>query len=171
MRLSIVIGALCAMSVASSVSRADTPTLARAGNLEAFGGTASNGRPVCGVSQDVAGKYFGLKRFNQTDHFTIQIGSNGWKFQNGQKVKLEMVFDGNSPWSANGTGMHFDDGDPGLEFTVKRTELDRFLGEFQNGTTLKVRFIDATIADWTVSLAGSGVVSGVMQKCIRDRSL
>ena len=94
---------------------ADTHVISRSGAWEAFGGTTTNGRAVCGMSSSVGGRYFGLKYFAGDSTATIQLGSNTWNIDNGAKQKVTMTLDNNAPWNATATGMHFNDGDAGLE--------------------------------------------------------
>jgi hypothetical protein len=159
--------AAASLGLAAVAAQANTRTLARSGNWEAFGGTTTSGRPVCGVSQTAAdGSYFGLKLFSGDTTFTIQIGRKSWKIQDREKSKIAMLFDANRPWHSVGTGMHFNDGDSGLEYTVNRSELDEFNREFRNSSQLILQF--EHVADWTVNLAGSNQVIEALQECLRN---
>jgi hypothetical protein len=91
----------------SNDASADTKTLARAGSWKAFGGTTTVG---CGVSAEPASRYFGLKLYAGGQTFTIQMGTNEWKLDDGAKVPLTMRFDANAPWTAAGIVFHFEDG-------------------------------------------------------------
>src|SRR5262249_15248244 len=112
--------------LAATAAWSDTHSLARAGSWVTFGGTATNGRGVCGISAEPGGRYFGLKFFAGNETFTIQMGTKEWKAENGEKIKVELRFDSNPVWRANGTIFHFEDGDTGMQFSVKRDELDNF---------------------------------------------
>ena len=146
---------------------ADTNTLARAGSWEAFGGTTTNGRGVCGISAEISKRYFGLKYFAGNPTFTIQIGTPEWTVTKGEKIGVTMLLDNNPPWHANGTAFVFEDGDAGLQFTVKRDELDNFTREFRSSSLLKVRFEDGRFRDWTMGLEGTLVVNGAFQNCVK----
>jgi hypothetical protein len=63
---------------------------------------------------------------------TTEVGNKAWRIDNGAKLKVPMNFDGNATWNATATGFHFNDGDPGLEFTVNVNEKNQFLTEFRN---------------------------------------
>jgi hypothetical protein len=125
--------ALAAMSIGAPDVFADTQTLARAGSWSAFGGTTTSGRPVCGVSSSGDGRYFGLKFYKGDDTLTIQLGSSSWTIENKSKQRVTMRIDSNSRWTATAVGMHFNDGDAGLEFEINHRELDRFVREFRSG--------------------------------------
>jgi len=147
-------------------ARAETSLITRSGAWQAFGGTTSSGRPVCGVSQSVGERYFGLKYFSGDSTFTIQLGARSLRIENGARQKLQMILDGNRPWNATGAGMHFNDGDGGLEFTISRNELDQFAVEFRNSSSLRVQFSGPDAAEWSLSLAGSNAVTVAFLQCI-----
>src|SRR5690242_13991423 len=99
------LGMLAAVTVtgaclAVSLANAETSTLARAQEWVAFGGTTNSNRPVCGISQTVDDRYFGLKYFSGLQTFTIQMGGKEWELKNGKKQKVTMRFDQKSPWNA-----------------------------------------------------------------------
>ena len=78
-----------------------------------------------------------------------------------------MHYDGHPPWHATGTVMHFSDGDAGIEFRIKREELERFQEEFRNGRLLQVGFTNG-LADWQLSLEVAGDLDGPFQACIKN---
>jgi hypothetical protein len=157
--------ALLSMGVALP-GRAETILITKVGAWQAFGGKTTGGRPVCGVSQSDDGKYFGLKFYAGDSTFTVQLGAKGWRLDNGAKQKLQMILDGNRPWMATGTGMHFGDGDAGLEFTINRSEIDQFAAQFRTSGALRVQFTDWDAPEWSLSLAGSNAVTDAFLQCI-----
>ncbi|HMK67512.1 MAG TPA: hypothetical protein VK433_03100 [Stellaceae bacterium] len=157
---------LLAMGFAASSAVAETHVLRRAGIWEAFGGSTTSGRPVCGVSSQVQDKYFGWKYFYGDDTFTIQLGKSSWQIDDGAKQKVMMQFDQNSPWNATATGMHFNDGDAGLEFTINRSQLDEFEQEFRSSNQAMVRFPGSDAQDWFVPLQGVNSVFDAFRQCI-----
>ena len=151
----------------ASPALSETEVLARSGNWEAFGGTTDTGRPVCGISAEIEGRYFGLKLFSGNDTFTVQMGTSEWKLDDGAEIELAMHYDANSPWRATGTVMHFSDGDAGLEFRINRDELERFQEEFRTGSELQIKFMDV-LPNWQLSLQGAGELDGAFQTCIKN---
>jgi hypothetical protein len=163
-----VIAAMAFAAIATATAAlADTKTLARAGSWEAFGGTTTTGRGVCGISAEPAGRYLGLKLFAGGQTFTIQMGTNAWKLDNGRKVPLTLRFDSNPTWRATGTAFHFDDGDAGLQFDVNREEIDNFAREFRNSSTLRIVFQDNVLPEWIMGLEGTMAVNSAFQTCLR----
>jgi hypothetical protein len=159
--------AALAVCLAAFDAAAETSLITRAGAWQAFGGTTSSGRPVCGVSQSTGERYFGVKFYSGDSTFTVQMGAKSWPIENGAKRKLQMILDANRPWTVTGTGMHFNDGDGGLEFTINRAELDQFAAEFRSSSSLRVLFGGSDATEWSLSLAGSSAVTDAFLQCIQ----
>src|SRR5437879_2961239 len=128
-KVRLVALAAVVIAAAAPAAEAETKIIASSGSWVAFGGTTDKGKPVCGVSQSAGDVYFGFKFFDGNETYTIQVGNKAWRIDNGTKLKVTMNFDGNATWNATATGFHFNDGDPGLEFTVNVKERNRFLTE------------------------------------------
>jgi len=167
---STTIGAVSALAATCVLSTAwaETHVISQSGAWQVFGGTTTKGRPVCGMSSSGNGRYFGVKYFSGDDTITIQLGSGTWKIEDGAKQKLKMRLDNNSEWNATGTGMHFNDGDAGMEFTINRKELDEFMREFRASAIIRVDFTGSNAKPWTTSLAGTNAVATVFSNCVRD---
>jgi hypothetical protein len=82
-------------------------------------------------------------------------------------MAVRIVFDTNTPRDSSAVGMHFEDGDAGLEFYIEQAETENFLQEFRKSSRLLVQFPDGNFADWKLSLAGSTAVSDAYQQCLR----
>ena len=158
--------AFLAASLAMS-ARAETSLITRAGAWQVFGGTTAGGWPVCGVSQSTDGRYFALKYYARDTTFTVQMGAKSWRLAEGALQKLHMVMDGNRPWVTTASGMRFADGDPGLEFTINRSEIDQFAAQFRASSVLRVQFADWDVAEWSIALAGSNAVMDAFLQCIQ----
>ena len=165
----LAIGFLAPSALALSAGHgfADTHVLARTGAWQAFGGTTEDGQPVCGMSSSGGGKYFGLKYYSGDNTLTIQLGNDSWTLKNKIKVKVRMQFDNNSPWNATGVGMHFSDGDAGLQFEINRKQLDGFMREFSNADHISISFPDQDVSDWHGSLEGSDTISRHFSDCMQ----
>jgi len=156
-----------AILLAASAAHADTRTIARAGAWEAFGGTTTQGRPLCGVSTTTTdGRYVGVKMFQGNETFTIQVGWKQWTIKDGAKQDVHMMMDGNPRWRASASGMHFGDGDAGLEFNVASSQLLDFVRQFTDSNRLLLQFPGGGAQDWAISLAGTTAVSTAFSNCI-----
>lgn len=161
-----VASVLAAMLVAGPVM-AQTRTNVRVGAWEAFSGTASKGVALCGMSTEAHTRYFSIKRVGGSDILSVQLGTPQWKLTDGERKQVRLAFDSKTGRSSAGIGMHFDDGDPGLEFAVPAAEVEEFLREFRASTQLTVQFPDANFPDWKVPLSGSSAVADAFQQCAR----
>jgi hypothetical protein len=151
----------------SAYAECQTSVFDRSGAWRAFGGKCDDGRQKCGISTSGTGKYFSLDFFNGDNTLTVQLGASDWRVKNGIKTRVTMQVDGEAPWRAIGTGMHFSDGDAGLWFEIDRNQLDRFMDEFRGGDELILRFPDSDASDWRASLSGTARVSEGFLRCIR----
>jgi len=148
---------------------AQTNTLATAGAWEAFGGTTKDKKQrVCGVSMSGEGRYFSIKYYAGEKDFTVQLGSKEWTVDDGAKVTLYMSMDGASPWKATASGMHFSDGDAGLEFDIDIDKISQFIDEFRGANQMRVRFDGQKVSPWQVTLSGTTAVTNAMVICIRN---
>jgi hypothetical protein len=169
MELRAVIRAISTVSLIAgmaTLARAETNLITQAGAWQAFGGTTTGGRPLCGVSQSSNNHYFGLKYYAGDPTFTIQVGAKTWRLETGAKQSLQMIMDGHAPWNVTAAGMHFNDGDAGLQFSINRAEIDQFAAEFRGSGQLRLRFTDPDAAEWSLSLAGSNAVTDAFLQCI-----
>lgn len=158
--------AMVGLCLVASAAQADVRILAQVGTWQAFGGTANNGQQICGVSTSGDGKFFSIKYFYGDTTFTLQLGSDGWRIANGAKQKMSMRYDSNPPWNATATGFHFTSGRAGLEATINKSQLQKFMAEFRASNELRVSFDGANVAGWWVSLAGTNAVSQVFLRCV-----
>jgi hypothetical protein len=149
-------------------ANAKTSILARSGDWEAFGGTTTDELPVCGISTSPEGKYFGLKSFSGKSTFTIQISVKEWPVKDKSKYPLTMRFDTRRPWTATATGMHFPDGDPGMEYDIAKGELDMFMREFANGKQVAIQFKQKGLAALRLGIADVGAIVDQFTSCNRD---
>lgn len=166
-KLFMVAAGTLAACLQASLAHAETKVLARAGSWQAFGGTAKDGTGVCGISAEVGDRYFGLKQFAGESTFTIQMSEKTWQLANNQKVELTLQYDVHPMWRANANAFRFADGDPGLEFDINRSELDRFRREFRDSSLMRIRF-GGLLPEWRLGLEGTNAMNGPLETCIRN---
>ncbi len=162
-----ILAAVGALAIGAVAARAEVSTFARAGGWRAFGGTTNNGKLVCGVSTEGGGRWFGIKYFKDDDALTIQLSKDTWKVKDGTKIKIQMQFDRESPWTANATAFHMSDGDAALEFEVPSRMVNQWLTEFRRSNSLFVRFPESNVDDWRAGLAGTSEIADRMGDCLR----
>jgi hypothetical protein len=151
-----------------AIAHAEVKVTASAGGWEAFGGTTTNGTPVCGISKDLKEKYFSVKLFSGRDTITIQLSDKEWNLEKGTKYDITMRFDQNKVWHATGVGFVFNDGDPGIEYTIRRQELGEFTREFGSSSGLVLHLAKPGLQDWTIDLTGVKDVKTAFDTCNSD---
>lgn len=154
--------ALLAACVAATAAQAKTKIVAKSGTWEAFGGTTTNGQPVCGIST-TQGKvyYFGLKHFAGNQTYVVQIGNAAWRVANRKKYNLTVRFDGRARWDGAGTTMHFGDGDAGVEFRINRNQLGTFTRELFSSRIIAIHIDSGRDGGLTDLLFQAGVAADV----------
>lgn len=153
---------------AAAGASAETKTLARAGSWQAFGGTTIGGRGFCGISAEPAGRYFSLTVISGSQTFTIQISTNAWTLDDATKIPLTLRFDNNPIWRVTGTPFHFDGGDNGLLFDVRRAEIGTFVSEFRDSSALRIQFEDDRLPQWVMRLEGTLAVNSALRECMKS---
>lgn len=163
MRLHHVVGLLAVL--AASPAAAEVTTFARASGWEAFGGTASDGRTVCGVSVQADGSWFALKYFKGDPNLTVQLGDDDWRGKAGETVTVDMRFDKQKPWTATATAFDLQ-GKIALEFPIDADQITVWMDEFMESYNLYVAFPNAKVGDWHADLKGTKNIGQNMVECI-----
>ena len=149
-------------------ARADTYTLGRFGEWEAFGGTSTTGQPVCGVSTGWSdGRYFAIKYWQGRDNFVVQMMSRDWRFAPGTQIPISLQFDALSPWTATVRTSQAS-ATPGMmaEFNVPFGRLENVLREFRLAYAGKLTF-SGMDRPWVLDLTGSNAASQTMDGCVQ----
>ena len=167
MRRIVLLGLAAAVIALGGIAKADVTALLKAGSWTAFGGTTDDGKPICTMSTNGKGLWFGVKYFKDDTELTVQMSHEDWKLKDGNKVKVTMKFDSESPWSANSTAFHMSDGDPALELSIDKANIGPWLKEFALSNSLVLRFPEEqTIDDWRLDLQGASKVFLKMSDCM-----
>jgi hypothetical protein len=157
-----------ALWLTASMACAEVKTLASAQGWQSFGGTTQDATPVCGISKELETKYFSVKLFAGRDTMTIQLSNKDWELVKGEEYEITMRFDQSPLWRATGVGFQFDDGDMGVEYTVRRQELNEFNREFAASSGLVLHIAEAGKQDWTIDLSGMDDVRRAFVTCTND---
>ena len=147
-------------------ARADTSTLATSGFWRAFGGSADNGAPVCGLQTNFgSGRATGsflLKWFHGQDFLTVQLFHVGWAIPAGVQAPVTVMLDGQR-WNVLGKASTRPDI---LEFYVLRPKVRAFIHDFTAADAMVVTFDAGTAPPWTASLRGNSAVTDEMVRCV-----
>jgi hypothetical protein len=153
----------------AAMAHAGTRITVSEGGWDAFGGTTTVGISVCGISNDaVKGRYFGVKLFANTATFTIQLANKDWEITKGSHYEVRMQFDHHDRWYATGEGIIFNDGDSGIEYTVRKTQLAEFEREFSDSARLRVWISQSDTPGWVLDVKGVRAVKKEFATCNRN---
>jgi hypothetical protein len=94
----------------------------------------------------------------------FQLSDKAWTITDKSKYGVSMRFDNNRVWTASAAGMHYPDGDPGLEYSIRKDELTRFNLEFGSSKIMRLQFTNG-VADWAVDLAAARAVNSKFAEC------
>jgi hypothetical protein len=155
--------------MAAATAHSGTKITVSEAGWDAFGGTTTVGISVCGISNDaVRGKYFGVKLFADRETFTIQLANTDWVIAKGNHYEVRMQFDHHKHWYATGEGMVFNDGDSGIEYSVRKAQLDDFEREFSDSAHLRVWLSQPGTPGWVLDLKGVRSVKKEFEACNRN---
>jgi hypothetical protein len=154
-----------AAAPAPSQGKSDIKTLVKARGWEAFGGTASGGKAVCGVSIEGRKSWFSLKYFKGDKYLTVQLGDSEWSAKPGDKVTVSMRFDDGKPWRAEATAFKLDK-EIALEFNVDADNVGDWMTDFKDSDKLRIVFVDTKVPAWTADLDGTKEVGEAMEDCV-----
>jgi hypothetical protein len=95
----------------------------------------------------------------------VQLGDPDWVGKAGDKVKLAMKFDNQSPWTAEATAFTLNK-ELALEFTVDAKAIDDWMEEFKESFKLIIVFTNSKVAPWNADLKGTKVIGQAMEECV-----
>lgn len=145
---------------------AEVVTFIDASGWQAFGGNASDGRKLCGVSTNGGGRWLGVKYFDGDQNLTVQLSKDTWQVRKGAQVNVHMQFDSASPWKAVATAFYMGNGDGALQFQIGRKQIPTWISEFRESNVLYVSFPDNDVEDWQADLAGTVEIVEAMGLCL-----
>jgi hypothetical protein len=132
---------------------------------------AADGRSVTGFSPvrgQMACCFWCGWLFSGNDTFTVQLSNKDWNLVKGNKYDITMRFDQNRLWSAQGVGFVCGNGDPGIEYIVRRQELHEFIKDFGSSSGLVLHLPNSRVPDWTIDLTGVKAVNDEFENCNRN---
>jgi len=145
-------------------ANAETKTIITSGAWEAFGGTTTKSEQICGFSTQQKSGYFGVKYIPSKNIFAIQLGPVDWPIKKNASEKATMRFDSRARTMV-GIGMRFDDGDNGIEYTIRKDELAGLLRDFGTNKKLRIKFAHAGAKAWSLDLHGAAEVKAAFETC------
>lgn len=100
------------------------------------------------------------------DHLSIQVSSPRWDVQDNAHYETQMIFDHRSAWRASGVGGHYESGAPFVDMDLKN--IQEWMEQFMDSYALYINFPHSGIPAWSVSLAGTRLVSQPFARCVSE---
>lgn len=160
-RVSALTAALALCATLTTPAAAETRILFSSGAWSAFGGTADDGRRVCGViTGGPHGKTMAITYFQGTSFLEVQIGKTSWAIPDGTRVRMTLQFGNGAPWVAPGRGR----GNV-VYGRIAGDQVRAFMTELRAAGSGVLEFLDGNEGSWAIDLTGSGSAVVVMMQC------
>jgi len=166
----IVVAAVISAALVSAAS-ADTKTYYRSGAWENYGGTTSDGQPICGMSISKPDVSMALHVKWINGSVGVQAFKETWHIPEGTQVPIELGFDKNlwgrtiATGSAAG-GREYRWGT--VTFGIVDASVNNFLEEFAHADKLWLRFTNGNETPWVADMVGSRNSVNSFKMCIGE---
>jgi len=164
---------LAAIRLASAVAFAGAPgaalaqrqTYYRAGVWDAFSGRNDTGGAVCGIGNTNPADNRRLSiRFDIGGTDTLFSASKpDWSIPDNTRVTVVMQIGLNTPSIEQATGHGHT-----IDWPLDQNAILPFDQQFRGASSMTLTFPDGNEPPWTISLAGSSMISDTFGRCVRD---
>ena len=146
-------------------ARAEVVTYGKAGLWDAFAGTSSDQKPMCGISTSFPDRMVLLKWFAGRDHLTFHLTKVGWNIPGSAEAPMSLKFDTtDTVWTV--TGKSITDAPHMLELYVPNSKMRDFARAFTSGNLMVVNFLSGSEPPWYVQLTGNAAMWGKLAECV-----
>lgn len=154
-----------AIALAPAAALAQVETYYHAGAWDAFSGKNGRGGAVCGVG-------ITMPPDNRRLEIGFDIGGTAttfsaskadWSIPDNTHVVVVMQVGLNTPWTEQGAGQgHM------INWTLDPAAMQTFDRQFRGVSSMTLTFPNGNEPPWTISLAGSSLISDTFGRCVRD---
>ena len=160
-------GLMAALMVVSwpNAALAQVKTYYHAGAWDAFSGRDDKEGAVCGISTSILpdNRRLAISFDIGGSNTTFSASKPDWSIPENTRVTVVIQAGLNAPRIAQGTGHEHV-----IAWTLPPAGMQTFDRDFRQSPSMTVTFPEGSEAPWTVSLAGSTVISDTFGRCIRD---
>ncbi len=153
------------LAIAVAPAGADTRVYYHAGSWDAFTGSGSDGKTVCGIGSTFVGDNRSLSlRFSiGGDGVLFQAKKPSWNIPSGTQIAVVLQIGLDAPWNfqASGNGQV-------VEWSLDRSSMQSFDTQFRQAASMTVSFPSGNEAPWTMALNGSTAISNAFGRCVTD---
>jgi hypothetical protein len=153
------------LAIAVAPAGAETRVYYHAGSWDAFTGSGSDGKTVCGIGSTFVGDNRSLSlRFSiGGDGVLFQAKKPNWNIPSGTQIAVVVQIGLDAPWNfqASGKGQV-------VEWLLDRSAMQSFDTQFRQAASMTVSFPAGNEAPWTMALNGSTAISNAFGRCVTD---
>jgi len=159
----ILASILTGLSVVSAM--AEVSVYFHTGSWDAFTGSATNGKLVCGVGSTNPSDNRSISmRFEiGGDVVQFQAKKPTWNIPPNTPIAVVLQIGLESPWNMQGMG-----NGQMVEWTLERMSMPIFDAQFRRSGSMTVTFPSGNEPPWTVGLNGSTAISNAFGRCVAD---
>jgi hypothetical protein len=159
----ILASILTGLSVVSAM--AEVSVYFHTGSWDAFTGSATNGKLVCGVGSTNPSDNRSISmRFEiGGDVVQFQAKKPTWNIPPNTPIAVVLQIGLESPWNMQGVG-----NGQMVEWTLERMSMPIFDAQFRRSGSMTVTFPSGNEPPWTVGLNGSTAISNAFGRCVAD---
>jgi hypothetical protein len=156
---------VAAYAGAPAAALAQFPAYYHAGVWDAFSGRDDKGGAVCGVGNTNPADNRRLSiRFQIGGTDTVLAASKpDWSIPDNTPVTVVMQIGLNPPWIERATGHG-----QTIDWPLDQNAVLPFDRQFRGSSSMTLTFPDGNEPPWTISLAGSSLISDTFRRCVRD---
>jgi len=135
------------------------------GSWDAFTGTATNGKLVCGVgsTNPTDNRSISMRIEIEGDMVQFHAKKPTWNIPPNTPISVVLQIGLESPWNMQGAG-----NGQMVEWTLERTSMPIFDAQFRRATSMTVTFPSGNEPPWTVGLNGSTAIINAFGRCVTD---
>jgi hypothetical protein len=161
--------ALAALGFAPARAADDYHVLGHSGAWEIGTGTDDQGNKYCSLQNplDNEGRGMVLLIYPLGDDpsFELHLYKNGWKIPASADIQTKFTFSDGGSWDADGGAAR--DGGPVVDYEIDFSDMEDFLDDFAQSSSLKITFTHGTEPAWNTGLSGTSQATTALLACTK----
>ncbi len=152
---------VCVAGLSSAALAGETHTLGGSGLWSAYGGTADDGRSLCGITTaGPTGKRISVQQTTGQPGIDLVLRKDSWTIPPTTPVDVSVRFDSGGSFTGRATG----DG-PQLVLTMSFEQSVPFMRGVRDGSVIEVTFPNGNEPVWAGGLGGSSRAIDLFNRC------
>lgn len=169
MRPSIRTGLSAALltAVCATAASAQMRTYYHVGSWDAFAGSGTDSKRVCGVgsTNPVDNRSLSIRFDIGGSMVSFQVKKPSWNIPANTPISVAMQIGSDAPWNVQAMG-----NGQVVEWTLDPNAMQAFDQQFRAGSAMSLTFPAGNEPPWTIGLNGSTAISNAFGRCVTDMS-